>query len=42
MVEAANQRSALADRTLKEAKMKVEVLTGEVTALKAMVCITLL
>ena len=38
MVTAANTRAATAEKSLKEAKMAVDVLTGEVTALKAMVC----
>lgn len=37
MVTAANQRAAAADKSLKESKMAVDVLSGEVTALKAMV-----
>ena len=37
MVTEANQRTAAAEKNLTEAKMAVEVLTGEVTALKAMV-----
>ena len=40
MVTAANQRTAAADKSLKEAKMAVDVLSGEVTALKAMVGVT--
>ncbi|KAF2356651.1 GDP/GTP exchange factor Sec2 N-terminal [Trinorchestia longiramus] len=37
MVSAANQRTACAEKSLKEAQMAVDVLSGEVTALKAMV-----
>ncbi|XP_018023193.1 rab-3A-interacting protein isoform X3 [Hyalella azteca] len=37
MVSCANQRAAGAEKSLKEAKMAVDVLSGEVTALKAMV-----
>lgn len=40
MVTAANQRSACAEKSLKEANMAVEVLSGEVVALKAMVSST--
>ncbi|XP_045112645.1 guanine nucleotide exchange factor for Rab-3A-like isoform X3 [Portunus trituberculatus] len=37
MVNSANQRAANAERSLREAEMQVEVLTAEVTALKALV-----
>ena len=37
MVAEANQKAATAERGLKEANMQVDVLTAEVTALKALV-----
>ncbi|KAK4297511.1 hypothetical protein Pmani_030078 [Petrolisthes manimaculis] len=37
MVHSANQRAATAEKSLREAEMQVEVLTAEVTALKALV-----